>query len=110
MARTIALVAVGSDGSSALIERGSDTEAFGERVDAEFEVAASKVLHEGVTADHDAGGAVALKPAHRSLPRFQPSVIALDPVVRVHSCVMLGVGEQVLDGPDHRRHLHRRDR
>ena len=53
------------------------------RVDAEFVVAAAEVLHERVTADDHAGGAVAFEAAHRSEPGFEPAVVALDPVVRV---------------------------
>lgn len=43
----MALIAVGSNRLSELIEAGSDTELFGEGVDAEFVVAASNVLDDG---------------------------------------------------------------
>jgi hypothetical protein len=33
--------------------------------------------------DHDSGAVVLLEPAHRSQPRLQPAVIALDPVVGI---------------------------
>jgi hypothetical protein len=50
----------------------------------EFVVASSDVLYEGVAAnDDDACGAVGLESAHRPQPRFQPSVVAFDPVVGV---------------------------
>ena len=42
----MSLIAVGSNRLSELIEAGSDTELFGEGVDAEFVVAASNVLDE----------------------------------------------------------------
>jgi hypothetical protein len=54
----------------------------------EFVVASSEVLHEGVTADDDSCGAVGFQAAHRTRTGFQPSVVALDPIVRV-----LGVGD-----------------
>ena len=47
----MALMAVGSNRLSELIEAGRDTKLFGEGVDAEFVVAASKVLDEGCGPD-----------------------------------------------------------
>jgi hypothetical protein len=46
-----------------------------------FVVTAVKVLDERVPSDHDASVAVLLEAAHRSQPRLQPAVVALDPVV-----------------------------
>jgi IS6 family transposase len=70
---------------------------FASCIGSELEVASSDVLHEGVAADDDACGAVGLKAAHRSQPCFQPSVIALDPVVRVLVGVVDRVGHQLGD-------------
>ena len=53
-------VAIGSDRLGELVERGGDPKLFAEGVDAEFVVPAAKVLHERVTADHDARRAVGL--------------------------------------------------
>jgi hypothetical protein len=61
------------------------------RVCAEFVVPSAEVLRERMPADDDARGAVGLEAAHRSEPRFEPSVIALDPVVGV----LLGVVDRV---------------
>ena len=63
----------------------------------EFVVTSSDVLHEGVTPDDHTRRPVGLHAAHRSQPRFQPSVIALDPVVRILRGVMNRVGHQLGD-------------
>ena len=54
-------VVVDSDRSGERVERGSDTELFVDRVDAELVVTAPKILDERVAADHDARGAVGLR-------------------------------------------------
>ena len=64
---------------------------------AEFVVAAADVLYERVAADDDARGAVGLEAAHRSQRRFQPSVVAFDPVVRVLPGVVHRAGNQFRD-------------
>jgi hypothetical protein len=71
-----------SDRTREFVERRSDPQT-GERVDAEFVVAATDVLHEGVAPDDHAGGAVALQPAHRSKPGLESTVVGFDSVVRV---------------------------
>jgi len=71
--------------------------------DAEFTVAASKVLDERMTADHDRRSPVRSKTSHRPKPRFESTVIALDPVARVLGRVMEDIGEQVLDDVQQRR-------
>jgi hypothetical protein len=48
-----------------------------------FVVFAPNVLDEGVPGDDHSGAAVLLEPSHWSQTRLQPSVIRLDPVVRV---------------------------
>ena len=103
-------VAIGSERTDEFVERGGDAELFAESVDTEFVVTAEEVLHECMTADHDARRAVRQQPAHRSQACFQPAVIALHPVVRVHPRVVLRVREHILDGTDQRlrvvpRHL-----
>ena len=55
----------------------------GRDVGREFIVAAAQVLDERVPGADDPRGPAALQSAHRPQPRFQPSVIYLDPVVRV---------------------------
>ena len=44
-------MAFGSDRADELVERGRDTELFGECVDTEFVVTAAQVLHERMTAE-----------------------------------------------------------
>jgi hypothetical protein len=61
--------------------------------DAEFVVTASHVLDERVTADRRRRGPIRPQTAHRRRPRLEPSVIALDPVVRVLGRVMENVGK-----------------
>ena len=63
------VVAVGSDRSGELIERGSDPEVVVDRIDAEFVVPPSKVLHKRVTSDHHARRAVALLIALTEVPQ-----------------------------------------
>ena len=50
---------------------------------AEFVVASSQVLDEGMTADHDRCSPIGSQTAHRAEPRLESSVVALDPVVRI---------------------------
>jgi hypothetical protein len=63
---------------------------MGARVDPEFVVAAPEVLHERVAAHDHACAVVVFEAAHRSQPGLQPSMVRLDPVVRV----LLGVVER----------------
>jgi len=46
-------------------------------------VAASEVLHKGMSGGEGPGGAVTLQAAHRPEPGFQPPVVCLDRVVRI---------------------------
>jgi hypothetical protein len=57
---------VRSDRRGQLVECSGDAELTAHRVGAEFVVPSAEVLHERMTADDDAGGAVGLQPAHRS--------------------------------------------
>jgi hypothetical protein len=52
-------------------------------------VSAAKVLHEGVSGDDHPGTAVLFEPAHRTQPRLQPPMVALDPIVGVPVGVVL---------------------
>ncbi len=65
-------------------------------------MAASRVLDESVAPDQGASRSSGLDAAHRSEPRLQASVIALDAVV----CVLLGVmnsaGEHLVQGTGQR--------
>jgi transposase len=67
-------------------------------------VSAAKVLHEGVSGDDHPGTAVLFEPAHRTQPRLQPPMVALDPIVGVPVGAMPGRRQQVLQ---HSR-VHRR--
>jgi hypothetical protein len=51
--------------------------------DSKFVVAAAQILHEGVAVDHHLRGAIGLKPAHRSQPAFELTMVGLDRIVRV---------------------------
>ena len=66
----------GSDCSGESVERGWDRESR-ERMDPEFVVAASEVLHERRAADHDRGSPVAFEAAHRAEPGLEAAVVAL---------------------------------
>ena len=94
----MAFVSDGSDRSGEFVERGGDTELFVDRVTAKFVVAAAKVLHERMPTDDDARRSIAFQAAHRSQPRLQSCMVGLDPIVRVHGCVVLDVAQLVLDG------------
>jgi len=86
----------------------------------EFVVAASDILHEGMPGDDHPGTAVLLASAHRSQPRLQPAVVALDSVVGVLLGAVPRRWQQLLDqhqvgrcsvGDDlHGRDLRRADR
>ena len=54
------VAAIGSDRTEEFVERGGDAALFAESVDTEFVVTAAQVLHERMTADHDARRAVGL--------------------------------------------------
>ena len=65
--------------------------------DAELVVATSHVLDERVALDDHCRGVVGLQAAHRPQPCSQPSVIALDPIVRILDRVVQRVRQQVVD-------------
>jgi hypothetical protein len=73
------------------------------RVDAEFVVAAAKVLDERVTCDDRSRGAVSLQTAHRPQPCFQPAVVTLDPVVRILDRVVQRLRHYLFDHVRQRR-------
>ncbi len=81
-----------SDLSCEFVERGGDGQP-GERVDAEFVVAASEVLHERVALDHNRRSPIPFQAAHRTEPGLQSSVIRFDPVVRVLGGVVVHGGQ-----------------
>jgi hypothetical protein len=66
-------------------------------LDRQLVVPASNVLHEGVSGDHDPGAAVLLEPAHRTQPRLEAAVVALDSVVGVPIGSMPGRRQQLLE-------------
>jgi hypothetical protein len=70
------------------------------RVDAEFVVPATDVLHERVTAHDHSGGVLAFESTHRTESRFESTVVVLDAVVRVLVRVMERGWHEALDrGP-----------
>ena len=77
-----------SDCSCELVE-GSCNRETSERVDAEFVVTASQVLHERVALDDHAGGPVRLEAAHRTEPGLEAAVVGLHKVVGVLGRVMV---------------------
>ena len=73
---------------------------LGARVDAEFVVAATDVLHQRVTADDHPCRVVAFESTHRTQSGFEPSVVAFDAVVRILLSVMKRAWDEVFDrGP-----------
>jgi hypothetical protein len=62
-------------------------------------VSAAKVLHQGVSGDDHPGTAVLFEPAHRTRPRLQPPMVALDPIVGVPVAAMPGRRQQLLQHP-----------
>ena len=81
-----------------LVEGCCDAES-GAGVNAKSVVAASEVLHEGVTSDDHTGRSVGLQAAHRSEPGLEPPVVVLDAIVGVLSGVMMRGRDQVADRP-----------
>ena len=65
--------------------------------DAEFVVAASHVLDERMTADHDRRSPIRPQTAHRPEPRLEPSMVALDPIVRIPRGVVEHFWDEVVD-------------
>ena len=70
--------------------------------DAEFVVTPPQILHERVTVDHDRRGPIRSKAAHRPQPRAEPSMIALDPIVRILRRFMEHVGKEVVNDAQQR--------
>ena len=99
-------------GKAELLTRSDCAGKFGERVrdatmhtriDAEFVVAAADVLHQHVTTDDRARGPVTFQTAHRTESRLQPTVIILDPIVRVLIHVVKRAREKLIDHHTERR-------
>jgi hypothetical protein len=67
-------------------------------------VCPADVLHNVVPGDHDPGAVVLLERAHRTQPRLEAAVVALDAVVGVLPGAMPGRREQLTQ---HRRVRHR---
>jgi hypothetical protein len=80
---------LGSDRQDQFVEgdRHSPVGGLGNR---QLVVSAAKVLHEGVSGDDHPGTAVLFEPAHRTQPRLQPPMVALDPMVGVPVGAMPG--------------------
>ena len=69
----------GSDRRGQLVER-DRYPLFHWRVHSQLVVSASNVLDEGMPHDDGPGAMVLLEPSHRSQPRFQPTMVALDAI------------------------------
>ena len=67
-----------SDCRRELVERRGNREP-GKRVDAEFVVATSEVLHERMASDDNRRGPISFEAAHRSKPGLESSVVGFDP-------------------------------
>jgi cytochrome c-type biogenesis protein len=85
-----------SDPSCEFVERGSDCQTI-PGVGAEFVVAASEVLHERVTTDHDRRVPIPFQTAHRTEPGLESAVVGFDTVVGVLGGVMVHGGQQLDD-------------
>ncbi len=70
------------------IEGCRDTQTLVARFDTEFVVTASQIRNERVTADHRRRGPIRSQTAHRPQPCLEPTVVALDPIVRILGRVM----------------------
>jgi hypothetical protein len=64
---------------------------------------ASDVLHERMPADDHACSPVAFESAHWAEPRFEPSVVGFDPIVRILLGVVERVRHELLDHRAQRR-------
>src|SRR4029453_512868 len=71
-----------SDRQGKLIERYRQAQGH-RRLDRQLVMPWTNVLDQGVAGDHDPGAAVLLEPAHRTQPRLETAVVALDPVAGI---------------------------
>jgi hypothetical protein len=88
------------------VSRSDDVGEFGERgrdatawvgLDAEFVVPAAHVLHERVTAHDYPRAAIAFEAAHRTQPRFESTMVGLDPIVRVPLGIVKRAREELIN-------------
>jgi hypothetical protein len=86
----------GSDDSGEFSERRRDPP-VGVGFDPEFIVPAAQVLHERVAVHDHAGAAITLEATHGSQPRLEPSVVRLNPIVRVLLGVVERAWEELID-------------
>jgi hypothetical protein len=70
-------------------------------LDGQFVVSTANVLDEGVPGQDHSGATIVLETAHRSKPRLQPAMVALDPVVAIPIGAMPASWHQLLQ---HRRY------
>ena len=82
-----------SDGGSEFVECCDKAKVSMAGFGPNFVAAAAQVLNEGVVPDHDRRCSVGLESTHRSEPRLESAVFALDAVIGV----LLGVVERVWD-------------
>jgi hypothetical protein len=86
-----------SRGCGQFVEGRRDQKVTVSRLDAEFIVATTQVLQEGMAPEDHPGGRVGLQSTHWPQPRFESAVVALDPVVGVPLGVVEGGGEELGD-------------
>jgi hypothetical protein len=72
-------------------------------MDTEFVMAAPNVLHQRVAAHDHAGGMVAFEVPHRTQPRLEPSVIGLNPIIRILLRVVERCRHELIDHRPQRR-------
>jgi hypothetical protein len=95
-ARDRVRVGFSSDGAGEFGERLRDAP-MDARVDSEFVVPSTHVLHERMAADDHACSVVAFWAAHWAESRFQSAVIGFDPIVRIPLNVVERGGHELLN-------------
>jgi hypothetical protein len=89
-------VGFGLDGAGEFGERCRDATAR-MSIDTEFVVPSTHVLHERMAAHDHASGVVAFQASHRTEPRLESAVIALDAIVRILLRVVERDGHELID-------------
>ena len=82
---------------SEFVEGCRHTQTLVARFDTDFVVTSPQVLDESMAANHDRRGPIRSQAAHRPQPCLEPSVIALDPVVRILARVVQHLRKEVVD-------------
>jgi hypothetical protein len=90
-----------SDGPGELGERDRDAPVRA-GFDTKFVVASPKVLHERATAHYHPCGVLAFESPHRVEPRFESTMVGLDPTVRIPGGVMEHARHELIDDSEER--------